>query len=50
MQLSDTDELKSSSEEEDSDFDSDDIEREERKRKQTAKKVCILYTFPRHFI
>ena len=42
MQLSDTDELKSSSEEEeDSDFDSDNIEKEERKRKQTAKKVCI---------
>merc|ERR1711956_19362 len=40
VQLSDTDELASSSEDEkDSDFDSDDIEKEDRKRKQTAKKV-----------
>merc|ERR1712129_32826 len=39
VQVSDTDELASSSEDEkDSDFDSDNIEKEERKRKQTAKK------------
>ena len=44
VQLSDTDELASSSEDEkDSDFDSDNIEKEERKRKQTAKKVCLYF-------
>ena len=47
VQVSDTDELASSSEDEkDSDFDSDNIEKEEKKRKQTAKKVCI---FLKHF-
>merc|ERR1711935_693201 len=40
VQVSDIDELASSSEDEkDSDFDSDNIEKEEKKRKQTAKKV-----------